>query len=112
MPEVHFFGCIDAASNFPTRGGAVQVRWRIELDSNCEVIAGATDGLTKLAELSGDEVSELGPSSSGRPFFSTCVSSAYAPRPCLVSVTSRVCAVTKHHHSDSLVVGLKAGLRD
>ena len=49
------FGCIDAASHFPTRGRALQVRWRLELDSNCEVIAGPTEGLTKLAEVAGED---------------------------------------------------------
>merc|ERR1719484_343135 len=55
MPEVHIFGCIDAASCFPTRGRALQVRWRLEFDSNIEVIAGPTEGLTKVAEVEGED---------------------------------------------------------
>ena len=37
----------------PTRGRALQVRWRLEFDSNIEVIAGPTEGLTKVAEVEG-----------------------------------------------------------
>ena len=55
VAQVHIFGCIDAASCFPTRGRALQVRWRLEFDSNVEVIAGPTEGLTKVAEVESED---------------------------------------------------------
>ena len=53
-------GCTSSAASTRRRasrpGRALQVRWRLEFDSNVEVIAGPTEGLTKVAEVDEDAI--------------------------------------------------------